>query len=108
MTTPTLTDRLARLHNRPTRYELAATHADGRKVLIAYSPRRNRQGLLAAARERGELLVKLAGTDSITFAKLAAGGATMGAWSIKYTGRTQREAYTEGELPYIGDVPEAK
>lgn len=44
----TIDERLERLKNHRTRYELAATHADGRKVLIRYTPRQGRRGLYKA------------------------------------------------------------
>ncbi len=39
----------------------------------------------------------------IEFLKPAKLGAKIGDWSIKFTGRTQREAVISGELPFIGD-----
>jgi hypothetical protein len=95
-------ERLARLSNRRTRYELAAQGADGRRVLIAYCARRTRGGLLDACRGRAAQVVALTGSPEIVFGRRAADGATAGAWSIVWTGRTERDAITEGELEFVG------
>jgi hypothetical protein len=99
-----LTEKLERLRNYSTRYELAISHADGRRYLVAYSPRNNRRGLFDAVRGRGAAIVALTGADDMVFGNRAADGATVGAWTIRFTQRTQREAYIEGELSYVGDV----
>jgi hypothetical protein len=98
-----LQERLDRLKNRRTLYELAAVLAD-RKVLVAYCGRRGRSGLWHACVKRGPELAALCGTDRLTFATRAGDGATMGDWTIRFTGRTQRECYIEGELPFVCDV----
>jgi hypothetical protein len=90
--------KLTRLQNRATLYELAAIHPDGRRILIAYCGRRSRHGLLDACRGHAAALVALTGDKTIGFAPRAAGGATMGDWSIRFTGRTERDAIMEGEL----------
>ncbi len=43
--TTSLQNRLGRLRNRPTKYELVASHPDGRRVLIAYTARKGRTGI---------------------------------------------------------------
>lgn len=84
-----------------TLYELVAQNGDQR-FLIMYRSNRSRRMLLDSCRKHGERLVKLTGVADITFAKRAGDGATMGAWRIRWTGRTQREA-VGSELPWIGD-----
>lgn len=96
--------RLARLRNRPTLYELAAVHPDGRRYLILYCQRRGRRGLLDAIstdRVRPRL-VALTGQDAIRWADRARDGATMGDWRIIWTGRTQRECICADPLDWIG------
>lgn len=85
---------------RPTAYELAV-EGNGQKLLLRYASRKTRQGLLKNVRFHGQRLVDLTGAERVTFGKRASDGATMGAWRIYFTGRTEREAIIEGELPYI-------
>jgi hypothetical protein len=98
-----LTAKLERLKNRRTAYELAAIRGDER-VLLAYSCGRGRRDILNSCRKRAEAVVRLLGNAEITFGRTVADGATAGEWSIRFTGRTQRDAYVEGELPYVGDL----
>src|SRR3990167_3909294 len=87
-----------------TLYELAVWHADGRKYLIAYTNRRVRDALFNAVCNRAEHMRRITGEASITFAKRAQDGATMGEWKVNWTGRTQRDACSHGELPFIAVV----
>ena len=100
----TLTEKLARLQNRSTRYELAVKHPDGRAYLVTYAQSRTRHIIMVAVNNAGTELVKLTGSKDITFAKKAKAGATIGEWKIVWTGRTQRQAYCEGELTFILDI----
>ena len=105
----TLEAKLSRLKNYSTRYELVASRGTGpdrESYLIAYTSRNNRQGLWAAVTQESRVhkLIALTGDKEIHFAKRAGDGATMGEWTIRFSGRTQRECYIEGELPYIGDL----
>lgn len=95
--------RLHALRNRRALYELALTHPDGRRVLLAYTDGKSRTAVLKAIRRRGPAVVSLTGSESVTFARKAADGATIGEWSVNHTGRTEREAITDGPLPYVGD-----
>jgi hypothetical protein len=98
------TKQLESLRNRATLYELAMTRGDER-ILIAYASGKGRQDIwrCVTSDKRVKAIVAKVGTDAIDFAKRAADGATMGGWAIRFTGRTQRDAISEGELPYIGD-----
>jgi hypothetical protein len=101
----TTLERLARLQNYPTRYELVAERGETR-VLIAYSMRTGRHALLIAAQKHGPALIAMMGlTDDarIVFLKPARLGARIGEWSIRFSGRTQREAIA-AELPWIGEM----
>ncbi len=101
----TLEEKLARLRNHHTRYELAMWCGD-RKILIAYTPRRGWAGITAAIQSKADAIVAAAGADYIRFGKRASDGATLGDWTINFTGRTQREAYIQGELEYVGSPVE--
>jgi hypothetical protein len=86
----TRAERLEALRNRLTRYEIAAIHPMGERLLIAYSQAHSRHGLLAACRKRGELLIRALGitdTDMLIPAPKAADGFTLGHWTVRYTGR---------------------
>jgi len=102
----TRTERLARLQNRGTYYELAAVRGEQRR-LIAYTQRRSRRGMLAACRNRAVLVIALTGAEELQFGKRAEDGATLGAWQVRFTGRTERDAIMEGELPFIGEMAKA-
>ena len=94
--------KLTRLQNHATRYEAVVERHDGTKRLLAYSGRKSRQGLLAAIRQRGQAVLAflaLSETDQMTWEKGAFALGTGNA--IRWSGRTQRDAIMEGELPYI-------
>lgn len=93
--------RLEALKHYSSRYELVATHPDGRKVLVGYTPRRGRSGLFDMLAKNGVAWVKFSGSENITFGKRVADGAISGKWSINFSGRTQREAICNGELPFF-------
>jgi hypothetical protein len=99
----TLQDKLSRLHNRRTAYELVAVNGDQR-VLVCYSCERSRNAIFRICCKRAAALLALTGAESIAWAKRSADGGMMGAWSIRFSGRTQRDCYVEGELAYVGDL----
>jgi hypothetical protein len=102
----TTQERLARLHNRLTCYEIAAIKGD-RRILICYSQSRSRSGLLAAMRKRGDAIItvlEISDDDQAIWLNPAANGCAIGnGWTIRATGRTERDAIG-GELPYVGDL----
>ena len=103
----TTLDRLEALRNQPTRYELIA-EKDGVRVLISYCMRQGRHVLLKECQRHGEKLVAIMGlgeSAKIVFLKPAKLGARIGDWSVRFSGRTQREA-VGSELPWIGDIDE--
>jgi hypothetical protein len=87
---------------RRTLYELAIENGN-RRILLAYCSNRGRRTVLDVMRKHGETLTQLAGTDTMNFAKRSGDGATIGAWRVFWTGRTQREA-VDSKLPWIGDL----
>lgn len=101
-------DRLERLRNHSTKYEVVAETSSqyGKRYLIAYTSRRSRHGLLKACQSKGEAIIKAFGiTDNDQFipSPKAADGFRIGVWQFRFSGRTQREAIMQGELPWIGE-----
>lgn len=91
--------KLARLKNYRTRYEVAMVNGTDRR-LVVYMSDRSFTRLLSAVREKLEAVKVVAGADVwAENRKLSAGD-----WRIEFTGRTQREAILNGELPFIGKV----
>lgn len=88
----------------PTRYEILAEHPDGRKYLIGYTPRLSRVGLLNAMRARGDDLVAklpIGENDVMRFETKPRVHCTTSGWRIGFTGRTQRDARSMGEVQFI-------
>lgn len=87
-----------------TRHEITAVHADGRAFLVAYTPRLSRPGLFNVIQIRTpDIIAKLgvAAGDSFDMHLRPRIHATIGGWTIGFTGRTQHEAKMAGELPFI-------
>ena len=85
-----------------TKYEVTATHTDGSSVLIGYTARLSRPGLLALMRHRGPAVVahlRIGDKDQISFTTKPRPAAKVNAWTVGFTGRTKREAKQIGELP---------
>lgn len=96
--TPDRAKRLAQLVNERTAYEIAINATDGRRFRICYSERRTVQCLLANMRAKGAVLATLIDDEDGDLRR--AGPAYVApTWRIGYTGRTQRQAIQEGELP---------
>ena len=93
----TTTQKLERLKNRSTAYELVATDGD-RSVLICYTARKSFAGILQATLDRGDLLSDATGAIDITWNKASKSIVTDNGWQIKLSGRTQRDAICNGEL----------
>lgn len=105
----TTEQKLERLKNYHTRYEIAAERGDGHRLLIGYTPRKGRRGMYSMLQQRldGGSLEHVLGTLELNWGKRAADGCAMGDWRIFFTGRTQRDAILAGELPFICDVQAA-
>lgn len=98
-------EKLERIQNYATRYEVALSLADGRKLLVCYTPRKNRSGLLSALQDRGKAILAhlpdLSDDAALTYA--ASTGFDLGdGHRVHFTGRTQRDAICSGELDFIG------
>ncbi len=106
--TPELTKRLARLYNLPTLYECVAVNGP-RTVLLFYGDSKSKAGFVRWTRrdnpKYAQRLVDLTDSKLIDWVKPFRGTVgTMGEWTIKFSGRTQRDAYVEGEHPFLMDV----
>ncbi len=100
----TTREKLERIHGYITRYELAAVKGD-RRILVGYIVRTSFQGMLDACRKYGPQLIdvcQVSGTQLLIHNKTLK-QIELGDWAIKLTGRTQRTAIVEGELPFIVD-----
>jgi hypothetical protein len=85
-----------------TRYEIAARHRGGHKLLIGYTPHKSRPDLLAAVQEQTlEIIAVLGirGSDEIIIEPQPPHCCRIGEWCIGFTGRTEARAKSEGELP---------
>jgi len=97
---PTLAKKLERLKYYATRYEIIAKGPKGERLLVMYGPKSKRQiraGLTDDNFKRLNLLAAATGTKTEDWFAFTT-GVTCGAWSVMPSGRTQREAYIEGEL----------
>lgn len=103
-----LARKLDRLKNYRTRYELVAEGPFGR-ILVLYSDRNNQRGLLEAVCKNGEAFAKVTGGETITIGKRHGMPATCpNGVKVFWSGRTQREAYIEGPLPFLLDLYEQR
>lgn len=100
----TTQEKLQRIHGYVTRYELAAVKGEHR-ILIGYIVRTSRQGMLDACRKYGSQLVDVLQVhpEQLLVFNRTIQAFELGDWSIRLTGRTQRTAIIEGELPFIVD-----
>lgn len=103
--TQELSAKLERLKHYKTRYELVATSPTSERVLAGYTSRRNNRGIQSLVVMNAELWCKVTSDDSITYGKKSA---TMGGWKFAFSGRTQRDSYIDGELPFITTLNTAK
>jgi hypothetical protein len=90
----------------PTRYEIAATTKDdAAKILIGYTARKSRMGLLLTMQAHGQRIIdrfNITDAEQVTFRASPLPYAFFGdRLAIGFTGRTQKDAKTAGELPYI-------
>lgn len=96
----TTTEKLERLHNRGTSYELACTMADGRKCLAGYT-RQSKMGILSMLRKNGEEWAKRIPENAMIDFDKGGKSAKIGPFDVRFSGRTQRDAIIEGELQFF-------
>lgn len=108
----TTQEKLQRIHGYATRYELAVCNLKRplghQNILVSYIVRTSRQGMLDACRKYGPQLVdvcQVSGDQVMIFKRIPGHGYNieLGDWTIRLTGRTQRTAIIESELPFIMD-----
>lgn len=86
----------------PTRYEIEARHPDGTRFYIGETARLSRIGLLKVMQAQGDAIVAalaIGEDDQIAFgAKPKAYATTSNGWWVGFTGRTSKDAATEGNV----------
>ena len=92
----TTEEKLKRIQGRETLYEVAGMASDGTVILVMYSGK-SMHRIAMGVHKRGERLMKTLGTDYIILSKEE----RRIPGCVWLTGRTQREAICEGELPYV-------
>jgi hypothetical protein len=92
-------EKLARLKNHNTRYEIVLTNGTDTKYLVLYTARHSQSGLRAAIRQRYDAILVLTGGEA-PFAVKRSDIFKGREWRCFFSGRTQREAIIEGELPF--------
>jgi hypothetical protein len=95
----TTEEKLARLKNRNTRYEIILTNGTDAKYLVLYTAQHSQSGLYAAVRQRYAAILVITGGE-LPFAAKRSDIFHGREWRCFFSGRTQREAIIEGELPF--------
>ena len=94
------TRRLEEIKNLYTRYEVVLARQTGEKVLVGYTGRKSRKGLLNALRRHPDAVIELVGGENVaTFTK--EGLSFSSGWTAKFSGRTERDAILQGEIEHI-------
>lgn len=105
------TRRLQSLQGRYSFYEVIA-EKDGKRILIGYTQRRSRYGLLLALRARAAAVILLTECTEedgqIVAGRRASDGFTVNGWTLRFSGRTARQAILEGEHEHINSVIKAQ
>lgn len=93
-----------------TTYEIAAEHADGRRLLVVYASRKTRARLLETIRDRYDSISTATDHHADRVENITGGAypsCTYGPWRIRYTGRTRLQAISEGPLPFVSEIAHA-
>ena len=107
--TDLMTKRLGRLRNRPTAYEIVATcEATGERYLLTYAIRWTWRVMRSVVSERRDELERATGVrpndwqrgDKVTD-PITGKDSQDRVWQIRKSGRTQRESYLSGEVPWV-------
>jgi len=93
--------RLNQLKYRDTRYEVVLVNSSGTEIyLVAYTARRGKMALVNAIRnvfEHVDRIARVADETKITTKYIQINPN----WRVAYSGRTERQAITEGEHPKV-------
>lgn len=94
--------KLARIQGRFTKYEVILTHKNYTSILLRYTGRKSRRGLIDAFDQCLSEVARLTGckTAECVGDKIV----TDNHWIVRFSGRTQRQAIINGERPFIADV----
>lgn len=92
--------KLARIQGRGTAYEVVITKGDT-TYLVSYVARHSYAGMRDAVVQRAEEIVVK--TNAAHIDKAGRTITTDNGWTIKFSGRTQRDAICNGEHTYVGD-----
>jgi hypothetical protein len=87
-----------------TRYEIAARHPNGHKLLIGYTPHKSRPGLLATVQKHEpeiNAVLGIGGSEEIIIETQPPYCCHINEWCIVFTGRTEVQARREGELQFF-------
>jgi len=98
---------LERIKHHATRYEVRLTLPDGRAMLVCYTPRKSKAGLLNAIQSRGKAILAHMPEmpeDSRLMYDKAQGFSLGNGARVAFSGRTQRDAIMCGALSYVGDA----
>jgi hypothetical protein len=102
----TIEEKLARLKNRNTRYEVVLTNGSEEKYLVLYTAQHSNRGLIAAIRQRYDAILAKTGGE-LPYAVKAGQKFAGNEWRCFFSGRTQREAIMAGELEFAEVAPAA-
>ena len=99
----TTQEKLAALRNYGTKYEIALKLlSDGREFRVCYSGRKSRSGLLSAVQAAGPDILRVTSMPDDARMEWKDGAMKLGTVAtIRFTGRTQRDAICSGELPRV-------
>ena len=94
----------------PTRHEIELRHDYGRRFLVAYVARTTGQALRETIQEpeRWTTITRITGCDAFAIVnpRAIAEGYRANGWTLRYSGHTQRDRRSLGELPFILDDKE--
>ncbi|MCH7923279.1 MAG: hypothetical protein IH975_09630 [Nitrospinae bacterium] len=92
----------------PTRHEIELRHDDGRAYLVGYVARTTGQALRETVQEpeRWAAITRITGRDAFAIVnpRSVAEGYRQAGWTLRYSGHTQRDRRSTGELPFILDA----
>jgi hypothetical protein len=94
--------RLESIKNYHTRYEALLVGPDEQNILIGYTSRQTRRGLLDLLRRHPDAVINLVGGDAKTTYGHKMVSFSSG-WTAKFSGRTERDAILHGEMPSLGE-----